>query len=107
MFAPKDSSPPVSRRSWVSLGAVLFVQTQNAFNDNFVKFVLMGLAMAVAAGSAIGDNIEFVLAALIPLPFILLAPVAGFLSDRFSKKDVIWFCLLLQLLLFILIGAAI
>lgn len=107
MSAPEDSSPPVSRRSWVSLGAVLFVQTQNAFNDNFVKFVLMGLAMAVAAGSAIGDNIEFVLAALIPLPFILLAPVAGFLSDRFSKKDVIWFCLLLQLLLFILIGAAI
>lgn len=107
MSAPEDSSPPVSRRSWVSLGAVLFVQTQNAFNDNFVKFVLMGLAMAVAAGSAIGDNIEFILAALIPLPFILLAPVAGFLSDRFSKKDVIWFCLLLQLLLFILIGAAI
>lgn len=102
-----DSSPPVSRRSWISLAAVLIVQAQNAFNDNFVKFVLMGLAMSVAAGSPVGENIEFILAALIPLPFILLAPVAGFVSDRFSKKDVIWFCLLLQLMLFILIGAAI
>jgi len=98
---------PVSKRSWWSLGAVLFVQAQNAFNDNFVKFVLIGLAMAVAAGSAIGDHIEFLLAALIPLPFIVLAPVAGFLSDRYSKRDVIWFCLLLQLLLFILISVAI
>lgn len=102
-----ENAPSISSRSWVSLGAVLIVQTQNAFNDNFVKFVLMGLAMAVAAGSAIGENIEFILAALIPIPFILFAPVAGFLSDRFSKKDVIWSCLLLQLLLFLLITVAI
>ncbi|MEX2579096.1 MAG: MFS transporter [Verrucomicrobiales bacterium] len=100
-------TPQVSRRSWISLAAVLFVQTQNAFNDNFVKFVLMGLAMAVAAGTVLGDNIEFILAAMIPVPFILFAPVAGYLSDRFSKKDVIWFCLLLQLLIFILIAAAV
>src|SRR5690606_16769822 len=98
---------PVSRRSWISLGAVLWVQTQNAFNDNFVKFVLMGLAMAVAAGTPMGENIEFILAALIPLPFILFAPVAGYLSDRFTKKDVIWYSLLLQLVLFILIAVAI
>ena len=105
---PEESSPPpVSRQSWISLGAVLWVQTQNAFNDNFVKFVLMGLAMAVAAGSPIGENIEFILAALIPLPFILFAPVAGYLSDRFTKKDVIWYSLLLQLILFILIAVAI
>jgi len=102
-----EKAPVISTRSWVSLGAVLVVQTQNAFNDNFVKFVLMGLAMAVAAGSAIGENIEFILAALIPIPFILFAPVAGFVSDRFSKKDVIWGCLLLQLALFILITIAI
>lgn len=97
----------VTTRDWWSLVAVLWVQTQNAFNDNFVKFVLMGLAMAVAADSTIGDNIEFVLAALIPLPFILLAPVAGFLSDRFAKSDVIWNSLLLQLALFAMIAGAI
>ncbi|MCB1203287.1 MAG: MFS transporter [Verrucomicrobiae bacterium] len=104
-----EASEPevVSSRAWWSLGAVLVVQAQNAFNDNFVKFVLMGLAMSVAAGTAIGENIEFLLAAMIPLPFILLAPVSGYLSDRFSKSRVIWHCLVLQLILFILIGVSI
>ncbi|MFV1995746.1 MAG: hypothetical protein ACC661_09945, partial [Verrucomicrobiales bacterium] len=69
-----------SRRDWISILAVLFVQTQNAFNDNLVKFVLIGLALAVAAGTAIGDNIQFLLSGLLPLPFILLAPVAGFIA---------------------------
>lgn len=103
-----ESEPEtVSVRAWWSLGAVLVVQAQNAFNDNFVKFILMGLAMSVAAGTAVGENIEFLLAAMIPLPFILLAPVSGYLSDRFSKSRVIWHCLVLQLSLFVLIGAAI
>lgn len=104
----EDSEPETltTRAKW-SLGAVMVVQAQNAFNDNFVKFVLMGLAMAVAAGTAIGENIEFILSALIPLPFILIAPVAGYLSDRYAKSRVIWHCLVLQLVLFILIGVAI
>lgn len=97
----------VSARAWWSLGAVLVVQTQNAFNDNFVKFILMGLAMAVAAGTPVGENIEFLLAAMIPLPFILLAPVSGYLSDRFSKSRVIWHCVVLQLVLFAFIGISI
>jgi len=102
---PSDSS--VSRRDWISLAAVLFVQAQNAFNDNFVRFVLMGLAMAVAAGTAVGSNIEFVLAAMITVPFIVLAPLAGYFSDRFSKRDVIRSCLILQLLLFGFVAAAV
>jgi len=105
------SAPPppaaLSRRSWTSLAAVLFVQTQNAFNDNFVKFVLMGLAMAVATGSTIGDNVEYILAGLLSLPFLLLAPISGFFADRYSKREVIWWCLVFQLAVFILIGIAI
>ncbi len=97
----------VPKRAWWSLGALLVVQSQNAFNDNFVKFILMGLAMTVAAGTGIGENIEFLLAAMIPLPFILFAPVAGYLSDRFSKSRVIWFCLVLQLILFAFIAVSI
>ena len=84
------SADQPTNRSWTSLIAVLIVQTQNAFNDNFVKFVLIGLAMAVAANSPVGENVEFILTALIPAPFILFAPVAGWFSDRFSKQKVIW-----------------
>ncbi len=102
-----EAAPPVSARSWLSLGAVLVVQTQNAFNDNFVKFVLTGLAMAVAAGSAVGEYIQYILFVLIPLPFILFAPVAGYLSDRFSKSHVIFGSLVSQLVLFLLIAGAV
>ncbi|MEM9281048.1 MAG: MFS transporter [Verrucomicrobiota bacterium] len=99
--------PVISRRSWTSFIAVLIVQAQNAFNDNFVKLVLTGLAMAVAAGTPVGENIQYILFVMIPLPFILLAPVAGYLSDRFSKRDVIWGSLLGQLVLFVMIAIAV
>lgn len=99
--------PGVASRNWLSLVGVLWVQTQNAFNDNFVKMVLMGLALAVAAGTKIGDNIQFILAALIPIPFILLAPISGYFSDRFSKSRVILFCLVLQVVIFAIIAVAI
>ena len=113
--SPEDSlassharaEPEVGTRNWISLAGVLWVQTQNAFNDNFVKMVLMGLALAVAAGTKVGDNIQFILAALIPIPFILLAPISGYFSDRFSKSRVILFCLILQVVIFAIIAIAI
>jgi len=96
----------------MSLVAVLFVQTQNAFNDNFVKMVLIGLGFAVAQGMIVfgvdlGAKIQFILGALIPIPFILGAPIAGWFSDRFSKKNVIIASLILQLLIFVMIWMAI
>jgi len=106
-MSDSDSNQTVSKRSWVSLAAVLIVQAQNAFNDNFVKLVLTGLAMAVAAGTPVGENIQYILFVMIPLPFILLAPVAGYLSDRFSKRDVIFGSLLFQLALFVMIAGAV
>lgn len=100
----ESPSPPESTpHSWQPLTAVLVVQAQNAFNDNFVKLVLVGLAVTAASGTAIGDNIEYILAAMIPLPFILFAPVSGWYSDRYAKSRVIYVALILQLLIFILI----
>ena len=77
------------------------------FNDNFVRFVLMGLAMAVASGTVLGDKIQFILSILITLPFILLAPIAGYFSDRFSKQSVIWWCAVAQFGLFVFIGGCV
>lgn len=103
------TQPPFAptRRDWISLSAVLWVQAQNAFNDNFVKIVLIGVAMAVARGSFIGDRIEHILTALIPIPFILLAPIAGYFSDRYSKRQVIWLCVVAQLAIFIFIAVCV
>jgi acyl-[acyl-carrier-protein]-phospholipid O-acyltransferase/long-chain-fatty-acid--[acyl-carrier-protein] ligase len=95
------------RREWGSFTSVMFVQTQNAFNDNIVKFTLIGMAGAVAAGTWIGDNIVYLLGGLLPLPYILLAPLAGYAADRFSKRSVIILCSLGQLLIFALAAGAV
>lgn len=97
----------VSRRNWISLTTLLIVQAQNAFNDNFVKFVILGLATAAFSTGFIGSNIEHILGAMIPVPFILLAPIAGYFSDRFSKRKVIALCLVGQLAIFAFIAASI
>jgi acyl-[acyl-carrier-protein]-phospholipid O-acyltransferase/long-chain-fatty-acid--[acyl-carrier-protein] ligase len=95
------------RREWGSFFSVMFVQTQNAFNDNIVKFTLIGMALAVAQGTWLGDKIVYVLGGLLPLPYILLAPVAGYLSDRISKRNVIIYCAIGQVLIFTLTAAAV
>ena len=89
------------KNPWRSLSAVLFVQAQNAFNDNFLKFVLISLAGVAAAGDWFGNNSQRVLASFIPLAFILFSPLAGYLSDRYSKRNVIFVCVVAQ---FIILG---
>lgn len=94
------SDAPLAARSRVSLFSVLFAQSQNAFNDNFVKIVLISLTAIVAAGTSLAKYIEDVLAAMIPLPFILLAPLAGWLSDRYAKSSVMTIALVSKVLIF-------
>lgn len=90
------------KNPWRSLSGVLFVQAQNAFNDNFLKIILISLAGVVAKGQFIGDNAQRVFSAFIPLAFILFSPLAGYLSDRFSKRSVIFWCVIGQLVVLFL-----
>lgn len=98
------SEPPepivVTKREWISTWSVLLVQCQNAFNDNFLKILLISLAGVVAKGTLLGDQAQYLMSALIPIPFVLFAPVAGFLSDRFPKSVVIFWCVVGQLGIF-------
>jgi len=103
-----------TRRNWVSFWALLTLQTQNAFNDKAAQFLLIPLAgllafHAKARGEEVGflgENMAYVLGALMVLPFILLAPVAGWLSDRYSKTRVIRATLCLQFAVLLLISLA-
>jgi acyl-[acyl-carrier-protein]-phospholipid O-acyltransferase/long-chain-fatty-acid--[acyl-carrier-protein] ligase len=112
-----------------SFWSLIAVQVQVLLNDNAAKLMLMALGVAVAPelvgrtlkrmtvhGHAImsateaGDPelqaklIKTVLAAVILLPFILFSPIAGWIADRFAKRDVIvltmWaqFCIMALLL---------
>ena len=83
-----DKMKRLPTRAWVSIALVLGTTMLNAFNDNLLKMMLVGLAPKVAAG-ALGQNIGVWLGAMILLPFILFAPLSGFFADRYSKRSVI------------------
>jgi acyl-[acyl-carrier-protein]-phospholipid O-acyltransferase / long-chain-fatty-acid--[acyl-carrier-protein] ligase len=89
--------PPQNRRSlWFVLG----VQSLNAFNDNFVKMLLIAFAGAVAHGTDLGDSMQVYLGAIFSVPYIFFAPLAGWLSDRYSKQRVIVWMQMAQVIVF-------
>jgi acyl-[acyl-carrier-protein]-phospholipid O-acyltransferase / long-chain-fatty-acid--[acyl-carrier-protein] ligase len=102
LAAMTEASPMTTPKpSRWSLIALLLVQAANAFGDNLVKLLIIGLALGVAAESAIGREMQVYLSIVFSAPYIVLAPLAGYLSDRFSKNRVVWIMQVLQLLCFI------
>lgn len=100
-------------RNWVSFWSLIALQTQNAFNDKAAQFILIPLgawlfkAQADIAGLEYMKYIEYILAIVIVLPFILFSPIAGWLSDRFSKTHVIRGASIFQLVVLVWISMAI
>ncbi len=80
-----------TRRQWTGFWCMIVQQTQNAFNDKMAQFMLIPVAAAVGFAVPIGVwelDVESAAGLIIALPFVLFAPLAGWLSDRFSKRDV-------------------
>ena len=94
----RDESERPGRRAWAGFWCMIAQQTQNAFNDKVAQFLLVPLGGAIAFSMA-GFHVEDLAAILIALPFILFAPLAGWLSDRFSKRDVMIGSAVAQLLI--------
>jgi acyl-[acyl-carrier-protein]-phospholipid O-acyltransferase/long-chain-fatty-acid--[acyl-carrier-protein] ligase len=96
MSAPEPEGEP-TKRQWLGYWSMIVQQTQNAFNDKAAQFILIPLGGAVAfefyfgeiSGKAISLSVESAAGLMIALPFVLFAPVAGWMSDRFSKRNVI------------------
>jgi len=100
------------KRSFWSLVAV---QIQVLLNDNAAKLMLIALGISVAGelfphnthdADTTAKMIKTTLAAIIILPFIVLAPAAGWVADRFSKRNVIVLTLWAQFIIMALIAAA-
>ncbi len=98
------------KRSFWSLVAV---QIQVLLNDNAAKLMLITLGAAVApelfpgnaeSAESTAKLIKTILAAIIILPFVLFSPTAGWISDRFSKRNVIVTTLWAQFGIMLLIG---
>jgi 1-acyl-sn-glycerol-3-phosphate acyltransferase len=96
------SGPPVSGSKHLaavprerSLGSASFIgllltQFLGATNDNILRWLIIGIGKTYA-----DDNVSRILAlgtAVFVLPYILLAAPAGYLADRFSKRQVIVIC---------------
>ena len=93
--------PEPTRRQWVGFWSMIVQQTQNAFNDKMAQFILIPL------GGAVGFAVESAAGLMISLPFVLFAPMAGWLSDRFSKRNVMLGSAVAQLFVLISICASI
>ena len=59
---------------------------------------MLPLMAAVQFGKASMDTVNQQVSILLIIPFVLFAPIAGWVTDRFSKKRVIVTALLGQLL---------
>lgn len=95
-----DQLPQLPSRNWLSIVLVLVVQALNMFSDNFVKMLLIALSITIARDSWVGRNMELWLGAIFSLPYMLMAPLAGYWSDRFSKRNVIICMQFMQILCF-------
>lgn len=98
-----------TRRNWMSFYSLFVLQTQNAFNDKAAQFLLIPLGGLLASTSSLpaADGLEYILGSLIVLPFILFAPIAGWLSDRYSKTCVIRGAIFMQFAVFLCILSAV
>lgn len=103
----QDNPALPTRRNWFSFSSLLLLQTQNAFNDKAAQFLLIPLGGALMSSLPAAAGLEYLLGALIVLPFILFAPLAGWLSDHFSKTMVIRGAILLQFVVLLLILLAV
>ncbi len=90
-----------TKRQWLGYWSMIVQQTQNAFNDKAAQFILIPL------GGVVGYAVESWAGVMIALPFVLFAPLAGWMSDRFSKRDVLLGSAIAQIFILALIATAI
>jgi acyl-[acyl-carrier-protein]-phospholipid O-acyltransferase / long-chain-fatty-acid--[acyl-carrier-protein] ligase len=90
----------------LSLPCLLLASAQVGFNDNAARFMLVGLAQAVLPQEHAAMVVS-ALAVILILPFVILAPVVGWISDRYPKQKVLNVALILQIGVMLWISAAI
>ncbi len=91
MPADQDNSrqalPPLLRdRAFLGMTATQFF---GAFNDNLFKQLMLLLAVPVAGAAAGARDQQGLAQVVFALPFIIFSGFAGYLSDRFRKRDII------------------
>jgi len=86
--------------------ALLITQFTVAFNDNVFRWLLVFIGIAYAKTTGEADGIRFLGAFFLIIPFLLWASIAGYLTDRFSRRHTVIWCKAIELVL-LAIGIAI
>lgn len=88
------------------VGGLLFAQSQVAFTDNAAKLLLIGLVQILLPEDE-ASRLVSAIALLLVAPFVLFAPLGGWLADRFPKRHVLAASLWLQLAVTLALVAAV
>ena len=91
----QDGSGGVSQLSFIGLCVVQFL---TALNDNMFRWFIVKLGQDV-----IGETAALALGGVVFIvPYLLFAPLAGFLADRYAKRRIIVACKFAEIVLMIL-----
>ena len=80
---------------------LLLTQFLGATNDNTLRWLVIGIGKQFVEEQNVGRILAAGSAAFV-LPYILLAAPAGYLADRFGKRDVIVICKAVEILIMVL-----
>jgi acyl-[acyl-carrier-protein]-phospholipid O-acyltransferase/long-chain-fatty-acid--[acyl-carrier-protein] ligase len=84
---------------------LLFTQFLGATNDNVLRWLVIGIGKEYFVTQGHPERISAVLSAgsaCLVLPYLLLAAPAGYLADRFSKREVIVNCKIAEIAIVLL-----
>ena len=79
--------------------ALLITQFTVAFNDNVFRWLLVFIGIAYVETRAEADIIRQLGAVFLILPFLLWTAIAGFVTDRFSRRNAVIWCKAIELAL--------
>ncbi len=85
------------------------MQVQNSFTVSVMKFLLIPLGAWLTIrhqGNGLAAHVEYVVSLLLVLPYMVLAPTAGWIGDAFSKSRVIKIAAVVQTFLVVFLCAA-
>ncbi len=72
-----------------SLKSLLTTQFLGAFNDNAFKIIISLVGIQLITDARQGAAFVSLVGALFILPFIIFSPLAGYLADRYRKRNII------------------
>ncbi|MCC5831568.1 MAG: MFS transporter [Chlamydiales bacterium] len=85
------------RKYFTSFAALNLTQFFAAVNDNVYRLLLIFFVIAIV-GEEHSNMILALAGGIFVIPFILFAPVVGYLADRYSKRTIIYITRVLEIL---------